>query len=444
MRRKIESALKDWKEKENRKPLIVRGARQVGKSFTISAFGRENFEYFHTVNFERTPQVQSFFKTDLDPKRILKELGFFYQSEIIPGKSLLFFDEIQECPRAIMALRYFYEEMPDLHVIGAGSLIEFALRAEDFRMPVGRIDYLWMRPLSFGEFLDAKGEEKLHQAISELEIGHSLNGALHERALRSFREYACVGGMPEAVEVFIRKNSLTAMKDVQESLLKTFRDDFGKYASRSQHKYLDRVFWNAPKSIGQKLKFSRLDPEMKSRDLRQALDLLVQAGLFYLVKHTSARGLPLEAGASEQKFKVVFLDIGLMQRGLGLDSVVYFETEDLTHVHQGAVAEQLVGQELLAYGDFKTEGRLYFWTREERNSSAEVDYLFPAGDRVLPVEVKSVSAGRLKSMRLFMKERSSQIGVRLSALPLSFHDQILSVPIFAVERLRPLIESCLQ
>jgi len=421
---------------------LVRGARQVGKSYTITAFAQEHFENCVIVNFDRTPEVHKFFAADLTPVRILKDLGVYYNVNLIPGKSIVFFDEIQECPKAITSLRYFYEEMPGLHVIGAGSLLEFILHQADFKMPVGRIDYLWMKPLSFGEFLEAMRCEKMRQQIQNLTLKDSISEPLHQKLLQLVKEYTCVGGMPLIVDSFSKGSSLQQIKELQESLLQTFRDDFGKYASRAQYPYLNKVFLSSSKMVGRKFKYSHVERSFQIRDIKNALELLVYAGLFYKVKHSSGRGLPLEADSNEKKFKVVFFDVGLMQRLASLENEIYF-SEDFTSVHQGSVAEQLAGQELLAYGDRKMDEKLYFWTREAKSSSAEVDYLLPRGTAISPIEVKSKTAGKLKSLRLFMNERSYKIGVRLSSLPLSFHDQILSVPIYAVEKLPALIESCL-
>lgn len=434
----------EWKENHDRKPLIVRGARQVGKTYTISEFGREHFERCHQVNFERTPDARIFFEKDLDPKRIVKDLSLFYDTQFVPGKSLLFLDEIQQCPKAIMALRYFYEEMPELHVIAAGSLLEFALRREDFRMPVGRVEYLWMKPLSFGEFLEAAGHEGLRREIQKLEFKRPLNPAIHDKLLGLVKEYGWVGGMPAVAGEFVQGRAPARVKEMQDALLNTFRDDFGKYASPARHKYLDKVFSAAPKMAGKRFKYASVDSHEQTRDIKHAFELLRDAGLFYKVPHTPAFGLPLEAGANEKKFKIIFLDVGLVSRRFGLPYEVYLR-EDLMLLHEGQLAEQWVGQELLAAAQNTREGRpLYFWTREERSSTAEVDYLFLSGTEICPLEVKSSSAGHLKSMRLFMQEHKSKIGIRISSLPLDFKDGILSVPFYAVESLPALVDSCLK
>ena len=443
MKRDVEASLIQWKSDPRRRPLIVRGARQVGKTYTLSLFGREHFERVHLVNFEKTPEVRAFFEPDLDPKRIVKDLSLHYDTEILPGKSLLFFDEIQQCPKAIMALRYFYEEMPELHVIAAGSLLEFALRREDFRMPVGRVEYLWMKPVSFGEFLDATGHGLLRREIQNLELKQNLSPALHQKLTFLVKEYGWVGGMPAVVEEFVNGGSPLRVKEIQDALVNTFRDDFGKYASLARHQYLEKVFLSAPKMVGKRFKYSRIDVNEQTRDIKQAFELLLDAGLFYKIRHTPASGLPLEAGASEKKFKIIFLDIGLVTRRFGLPYETY-RSEDLTLLHEGLFSEQWAGQELLAMQSPKEEGQLYFWTREERNSAAEVDYLFVSGTEICPLEVKSSSPGRLKSLRLFMKEHKSKIGIRVSSLPLDFKDGLLSVPFYAIERLPALAGSCLR
>jgi len=442
MKRDIENDLLEWKESPLKKPLLVRGARQVGKSYTLTQFGRDHFKHLLVVNFDKTVEVHKFFTSNLNPAKILRDLSAYYNTDIVAGQTLVFFDEIQECPRAILFLRYLFEEMPELHVIGAGSLLEFVLHAEDFKMPVGRVDYLWMKPLSFGEFLDATGHTKLRQEIQELTLENPFNESIHKKLLEILKEYAYVGGMPAAVDAFSKGASLKQIRELQESLIRTYRDDFGKYAARAHYRYLDKVFLLGPKMAGKKFKYSHVDDSLQIRDIKNALELLIQAGLFYKIKHTSARRIPLEAEASEKKFKVIFFDIGLMQRISGLENEIYFKA-DITSVHQGSVAEQIAGQEILAYADRHTDPKLYFWTREERGSSAEIDYLIAHEADIYPLEVKSANPGRLKSLRLFMRERSVKIGIRLSHLPLSFHDQVLSVPVYAVERMPALIHACL-
>ena len=431
MKRDVEAILDTWKEDNHRRPLLVRGARQVGKSYTITEFGREAFNEQVIINFEQHPEYKECFAT-LNPKEIVENISLLQKKDIIPGKALLFLDEIQECPKAITALRYFYEQMPRLHVIGAGSLLEFALSSADFKMPVGRIQYLYMRPLSFGEFLDAIGENKTRKFIREYQIDKPLNRAIHEHLISLVKKYMVLGGMPAVIAEYLSSGNLNKCRQIQTVIIQTYRDDFGKYAKKVKQKDLETVFYAITQVVGNKFKYSNINAQTQSRDLKEALELLEQAGIAYRVKRTSGEGLPLEASVKDRHFKVTFLDIGLMQNicGINIETLL---VEDLMRVNAGAVAEQFVGQELLAYQDKFQDASLYYWAREARNSSAEVDYLITCGSLVIPVEVKHGKTGRLRSMHLYLEKYKSPRGVRISSSPFSSSLPIISVPLYAIE-----------
>lgn len=432
MKRRLDQFLVQWKNDPARKPLLVRGARQIGKTFTICEFGRGSFENLAEVNFELEPRLKAVFESSHGELReIVKNLSLLLNVPILPGRTLLFLDEVQECPRAISALRYFYEKMPDLHVIAAGSLLEFALEGENFEMPVGRVQYLFMRPVSFQEFLWAKNETSLSELLDEIDIASEINDAVHEKLLRLFKDYLIVGGMPEAVARHVRNPADADFGRAQLTILQTYRDDFGKYARRARLDLLQRVFQTAPSFVGQVYKYSRVDGESQGREVKAALRLLEKAGVVAKVLSTSAHGLPFLKDADEKKFKIVFIDVGLMQKSCGLEAEIALSA-DFLQINAGAVAEQFVGQELMAAADPYEEPALFYWDREKKNSQAEVDFLISRGREILPVEVKSGKTGSLKSLRLFLKEHpQSPFGIRLSQHSLSFHDNILSVPIYA-------------
>ena len=436
MNRDIDTVLEAWKQDERRRPLLIRGARQVGKSYTIHAFGQKSFDDLVVINFEQRPEYRACFDS-LDPEEITASISILAQKDFVPGRTLLFLDEIQECPRAITALRYFYEQMPHLHVIGAGSLLEFALASEGLRMPVGRIQYLYMPPLSFGEFLDAMGEHRSREFIQKAPA--AVNPAVHEHLISWVKKYMVLGGMPAVVSEYISSGNLNKCQQIQTAILQTYRDDFGKYANRAKHKYLQKVFYAVPRWVSTKFKYSRVDADIQSRDLKEALELLEQAGIVHRVKRTSGAGLPLEAAVKDRHFKVVFLDVGLMQNICGSTGDLLL-AEDLMKINAGAVAEQFVAQELLAYQDSYQKASLYYWAREARNSSAEVDYLVACGPRVVPVEVKSGKTGTLRSMHLFLEQYTAPVGVRISTLPFHNNLPILSIPFYAIASLRERVE----
>jgi predicted AAA+ superfamily ATPase len=440
MKRSIDKELLDWKENPRRVPLLVRGGRQVGKTFAIEKLGRSYFENFITINFERERKFCSVFEDSLEPKELLKGIEFLTQQPIRSGKTLLFFDEIQACPRAVMALRYFKEEMPELHVIGAGSLLEFTLKGADFSFPVGRVEFRYMFPLSFKEFLQATGDSILVDGIEQATLEKPFSNTIHLHALTKVRDYFQVGGMPQAVLAFIETYSPIEWKKAQQMILDTYRSDFGKYGSAAGQKYLEICFEKAPELIGNHFRYTKISPEFQSRELKTALDLLEQAGLIRYVQATSASGLPLQSGVNDKKFKLIFLDIGLLQEFLHTDPEQLRET-DLAQINSGALAEQFVGQELMAYGEPYRKTKLFFWEREKKGSEAEVDYLIQYKSSIIPIEVKAGKGNRIRSMRQFIEEKKAPFGIRISQNPLSFERDIFSVPLYMVSEIPRLLES---
>ena len=442
MIRDIDSYLRQWKDQPRRYPILVRGARQVGKSYTVSQFGAEVFDSFIEVNFEFKPEFKGCFEA-LEPKLIVENISLLTGQEIIPGQSLLFLDEIQECPKAIMALRYFYEQMPELHVIGAGSLLEFALESQNFKMPVGRIQYFYMQPLSFGEFLDACGEGRLRSHISELRLLSTITEPVHNKLIQLLRKYFILGGMPAVIDEYIASGNIRRCGEIQQIIIQTYRDDFGKYASRVKHRYLEKIFYAVPKMVGQKFKYSHVDQNVQSRELKEALEMLEKASVVQRVFRTSGFGMPLEANASERHFKVVFCDLGLMQTICGLEAQTAMAT-DLTSVNKGALAEQFVAQELNAYRDYHIPPSLHYWAREYRNSSAEVDYLMTIGSRIIPLEVKAGSTGRLRSMHQFFEQYGQCLGIKICQDPFSRTKPIFSIPLYGIKALKGILATELE
>lgn len=414
-----------WKDSRVRYPLLVRGARQVGKTYLVDQFGKSEFDSFISVNFESQPEVTACFET-FDPEEILMRLQSILKVKIEPGRSLLFLDEIQACPKAILAMRYFKEKLPQLHVIGAGSLLEFALMKGEFSFPVGRIEFMHLGPLSFREFYQARNK----------------TAKSHEEKLKLVKEYFIVGGMPAAVSTFCETCSLEDVRKIHEILLSTYQADFSKYASTTEVRYIKLLFQRVFPTIAQQFKYSKVDPHVRSRELRSALDHLQWAGLFHAVHASSASGLPLAAQIKERRFKLLFLDIGLVQHALRTDPELLLE-EDFFQVNKGAMAEQFVGQELIAYSKPDQEKALFYWERERRGSEAEVDYLYSFGQQILPIEVKAGAQGSLRSLNQFMEEKQTPIGIQISQKPFQFEKKILSVPFYSIGELPELIKSVL-
>lgn len=396
MKRNITEKLISWKNNTTRKPLIIRGARQVGKTYTVLDFGKNHFDgNIHHFNFEKFPELHSIFDQNLDSNRIISELELAGGKKIVHDTDLLFFDEIQECPKAIMALRYFYEENPEMHVIAAGSLLEFALK--DISFPVGRIQTLTMHPMTFEEFLLANGKELLAEKIKQPD--NPFSEAVINRINNEMYNYFIVGGVPECVATFASTSSFVDVIQLQTDLISAFRQDFAKYSGHSDRRCLNSVLNSVAKKVGEQIKYARLSEDFTNPTIKKAFELLEMARLFSKVKAASPAGIPLGASASEKIFKTVFLDIGLLSNLNGFNSDKTVPKQQLSSAWNGKLAEQFTGQELRA----SANDNLFYWVRDKRGSSAETDYLIEKDGKIIPIEVKSGKSGKLKSLHLLLK-----------------------------------------
>jgi predicted AAA+ superfamily ATPase len=364
------------------------------------------------VDLEKERNLHGVFEADLNPTRIISELEIFSNTKITPTESLLFIDEIQSCPRAIMALRYFYEEIPELHVIAAGSLMEFSMK--DISFPVGRIQFLDMNPLAFPEYLKAVGREEAANIV--LSKPKSLSDPLHRLLLDKLKKYCFIGGMPESVKVYIDSKSLKESFLVHRELNESFRHDFSKYTPRIGIDCLDSVITGTARHVGQQIIYTHLTDLCTHPTVKKAFHTLCKARLISKVSSASPAGLPLKATASSKRFKAIMVDIGLWQHLNGIDVIKEYPKSDLLSIHQGAMAEQYVGQEILA----AQNSSLYYWSRSAKGSTAEVDYLAVIDGKIIPIEVKSGPAGRLRSLHLLLNTfQNCPFGIIFSSAPFS-------------------------
>ena len=433
MKRTFRKILTKWRNHPLRIPLIIRGARQVGKTFTIQTFGKEEFKNLIEINFELSPRYQRCFEV-MEPKLIVQQIEILANQKIIEGETLLFLDEIQQCPQALKSLRYFKEKLPNMHVIAAGSLLEFAIRDEDFSFPVGRVQFARLYPLSFEEYLEACEETALKELLHTFTSNSQIPPSIHHHLLDRVKEYFIIGGMPSSILAFLKTQSYLEVQYAQKSLWDAFESDFGKYAKMSQHRHLKKIFESAPRLLGDHVKYSRIDPELPNpaRDIKRAIELLELAGLLQTISATSAGSLPLLSGLKENIFKFLFLDIGLVEQFMNIEP-------QYPGIMTGPLAEQFVGQELIATADPLLDVKLFFWTRE--SGSAEVDYLFPYHGVIYPIEVKAGKSGKLKSLHLFIQEKKVPFGIKISQEPLSWNKNVLSVPFYLTSHLSRLIET---
>lgn len=434
MYRYAELSLKQWQAKPEPLPLILRGARQVGKTFLIENFAKKNFSNWTKINFETETEYRDLF-AHASIREILETISIQKNIDIKVGKTLLFLDEIQECPKAIQSLRYFYEEVPGLHVAAAGSLLEFVLNSDQFKFPVGRVEFLYLYPMSFYEFLLAQDKEKLVRYIKEISILKPIDEVMHTTLLAELKKFFLIGGMPSAIKQLIKNSKdldggMREVFAVHDRILEAYRLDFGKYAKASRHNDLKAVLEYIPQVLGQKFKYSKVYPEAKSYAIKSAFELLIQAGIIHKIARTTA-SIPLAAGVSTQNLKAILLDVGLLMSLYDLDYEDLFGDKFWDKI-LGGITEQFVGQELIANKANNKVARLYFWERESHQSRAEVDYLLNIDGQAIPLEVKSGVSGKLKSLRLYMQENMSPVGLRVSARRLEQEANLLSIPLYAV------------
>ena len=427
--RKIDDQLLAWSKESKRKPLLVRGARQVGKSSAIKNLA-QHFEYFVEVNFDQQKEVCTLFEKGISPQEICENLSLIYNIPIIPGKTLLFFDEIQACIAAISSLRYFYEKYPELHLVAAGSLLEVALE-ELPSFGVGRVRSLFVYPFSFEEFLIANKETMLWGAIQKATPQKALLEPIHKKALLLLKKFLILGGMPEVIASYVQGKSMLDCLRIMDDLIISYKDDFSKYKKRVPESRITEVFDSVMQNAGKPFIYAGA-ANANYKQIKEALDLLIKAGLVIPVTHSAANGIPIGAEINPKKRKMLPLDTGLFQRILGLDMSEIFLSDDFEVVNKGAIAEIYAGLELQKSTSCYHKDDLYFWKREERGSNAEVDYLIQKNEDIIPIEIKSGKRGSMQSLHLFLKEKQSPYGIRSSSENFCAYENIKVIPLYAI------------
>lgn len=418
IQRNIDKELLAWKEDSMRKPLLLRGARQVGKSSAVRHFGKQ-FKYFAEVNFEKNKAVKTFFQGDIDVHLIAQKISSYINVPVEEGKTLLFFDEIQECPEAIMALRFFKEDYPQLHVIAAGSLLEFTLQ-ELPTFGVGRIHSLFMYPMTFDEFLVANHEDSLISIRNEADSSHPLEQPFHDKLVEYFRTYLLVGGMPESVLAWIKTHDFNRCRSIQEDIILTYEDDFGKYKKRVNPDLLRTTMRGICHQVGEKLTYKQISEDYQSSQIREALRLLTLAGIVTPVVSTSGNGIPMDAEADERSMKILFLDPGLLLAVLQLEGNLSQQLIELITagtpqelVNKGGLTEMVAGLEIMRYRPCIQRQKMFYWEKKGK-SVAEIDYLEIHNMAITPIEIKSGTQGGMKSLWLFMREKKLKEAYRCS------------------------------
>ena len=411
-KRHIDEQLREWKDAPRRKPLLIRGARQVGKSTAVRELGK-TFKYFVEINLEKQPTLRDFFQGDINVKKTCEKLSGTLATPIIPGETLLFIDEIQTSKEAIMSLRYFKEDYPELHVIAAGSLLEFTLE-ELPSFAVGRIRSLYMYPFSFDEFLMAQGLDLTIDFKKKATHNAPLPLASHAELIDQLRSFYLVGGMPAAVMEWVETRSYIEVSHVHHDIIDTYQDDFSKYKKRVSPVMLRQILRSVALQIGNKFVYAQAIPDTKSTAIKDALHLLSLAGLIHPVVHTAANGLPLGAEENPNYTKYLFFDLGIMQTMLDIPAAEILTSNEVDFVNKGAASEMFAGLEMIKYSDCFTKAESHYWERTGKKSQAEIDYVCAHNGRVLPVEVKASTQGGMQSLWIFLREHKLHNAIRTS------------------------------
>ena len=387
--------LKRWKNSKGRKPLILRGARQVGKTSVVKMFGEKEFDNLVSINLEKSKDFE-LFKDVMSLEEFKKVINIAYGKELIAKKTLLFIDEIQNTPNLIELLRFFYEDFQKLHVIATGSLLDVKIKKQGLEMPVGRVEYAYLYPLTFFEFLEAVGEEALLGFLRKVDIREDIPQGIHQKALKLFNEYALIGGMPEIVSLYIQKASQERLDSTYHALLTAYNEDVYKYALKADIKYISYALEQAPYFAGERITYSKFSGSLyRSREMSEAFSILEKAMLLTQIRATKSVQLPL-IGQEKRAKKLLYLDVGLVNFKNEIQSK-FLRLKDLSDIYRGRIAEQVVGQNLLA-SEINREQTLYYWGRNKSGSSAEVDFCLVQDGNIIGIEVKSGHSSKLKSL----------------------------------------------
>lgn len=417
--RNIDKELLNWKESPLHKPLLLRGARQVGKSWSIRNLGK-TFKIYIEVNLEAEPDLKLLFEEEPDVRELARRIGMIRNTPITPGETLLFIDEIQNCPAALKSLWFFKENFPELHVAAAGSLLEFALK----KMPsygVGRVRSLFMYPMSFHEFLSAMKKDSWIEAISLANWDAPIANEMHAALIREFRSFLLVGGMPASVDAWVKTRDFSACQDEQNDIQQSYFDDFAKYSDQVDTQLLRNTLASVIMQVGQKFVYSKVEGNYRPEEVKLALSLLKDAGIIIPVHMSASNGLPLAAQVNPKFTRYDYLDTGLLLR---IMDYLYDDKLELTKlilagslpdlVNKGIVTEMTVGLELLKSSNPKNRYELFYWQNLERNATSEVEYVIAKYGACVPLEVKAGVTGKMKSLRVFLEKKKLKIGLRTS------------------------------
>lgn len=434
--RKIIDYLNEWYQRKGRQPLILRGARQVGKTQAVSIFCRKNNIDLIHLNLEKA-ELKKPFRDEISLAEFERIINNLFQKSIYSPNTLLFIDEIQEVPFLLKLLRFFYEDKPEVPVIAAGSLLEARLKYEKISMPVGRVEFAYVYPLDFFEYLEAVGETGALKIIKEFDFGKNLSLGLHESLISHFQEYALVGGMPKAVQIYGEYKSLPEVNKAYSELFTSFKNDIHKYVSIAQAKYVNFILENAPDHAGKLITYEKFgESQFRHREIGESFEALEEAMLIYLVRGTKSIDLPILT-TQKKSPKLIFLDTGLVNFLMGIQDK-YVNLKDLNNLFRGRIAEQIVGQELLSSGMI-IPSKVHYW-HVDKVGGAELDFCVVHQGKIIGFEVKSGAAGKMKSANIFMQKigRTSQV-IRVYSGEFRREKNFISLPFYLLPRWKEII-----
>jgi len=436
MKRELYNKLIAWKNNPNRKPLVLQGARQTGKTFLVTEFGKKEYKNFIYLDFEKDKNLVSLFSDLLSPQEVLSNISFYTSKAINSKDTLLFFDEIQVAPRVLTALKYFKEEASEYHVIAAGSLLGVSVNKSS-SFPVGKVNFLQLHPMSFGEFLMALGEEIMFDKLKSIKNPESLPEAIHAKLLKYFKIYLFVGGMPETVKSYIEEGDVSKVRTIQKELLEAYKKDFSKYASKEQSVKISELWFSIPRQLAKenkKFKYNTVRKNARASYYEQTIEWMKGAGLINVTYNVTSAKLPLSGYSDLSKFKIYLFDTGLLGAMLNLSSRIIIEPDTLFREYNGAFIENYVAQELT----FEGHAPLFYWTSK---SDAEVDFVIEHENTVFPVEVKSGSNLHAKSLQSYSEKYNPKMKFRISPRNFILSNSFTNLPLYGVSSIKNIIES---
>lgn len=429
MKRHIFNQLQDWRQSASRKPLILQGARQVGKTYILESFAQSEFKNYAYVNFEQDDRAKQIFELDLKPHRIIKALALHLELQISAENTLIFFDEIQACPNALNSLKYFCEQAKEYYVVAAGSLLGIKL-SNNKGFPVGKVNFLELYPMSFFEFLQALGKKQLAEYLLSINQFEPLNSAIHNDLCDLLKTYLYVGGMPEAVKTYIEKENFSAVRLVQEEIIKAYLLDFSKHAPENQIMKITTIWNSLPEQLAKENKkfvFSIMKSGARAREYETALQWLIDAGLIYISYNITTPQLPLKAYLDNNTFKIYCLDVGILGALSDIDAKIILEKNALFTEFKGSLTENVAAQLLKCKG----LKQLFYWTSKH---TAEVDFIVPFENTILPLEIKSGTSTKKKSLLVYDEKYQPEILNRAGLLNLKKDGKLCNYPLYLLER----------